>query len=180
MPRSRGSIEFARMPGGIVKISERLGAGASKSSVSAWRRGDSDPSSAMRERIFELGGPDPDAWDEPHEPRNLALASLGQLPPASAADTATEADLLLAEIRRLRQDPNVEQLDVAQKGRLLQSLTAMVDKLGHHTGTKISERQILDAPAVVVVVDRLLEALEPWPEAMRAAADAISELKAKL
>lgn len=177
MPRSRGSVEFCRFPGTQVTKAERFK--VSPQSISKYERGETLPHSELRERIADAGGPDPDAWDEPAV-KPAALASLGPLASATAADTATEADLLLAEIRKLRQDPNVEQLDVAQKGRLLQSLTAMVDKLGHHTGTKITERQILDAPPFLVVVDRLIEALEPWPEAMRAARDAISELKAKL
>lgn len=168
------------MPGGIVKISERLGQGASKSSVSAWRRGDTPPSNAMKERIFELGGPDPDAWDEPCDVApNLALAPLGQLTPATSDDTATEAALLLADIRSLRQGLGSSDLDVAQRGRLLANLAAMVDKLGHHTGVKLTTRQILDSPHFIVVADRIIEALEPWPEAMRACADAIDELKAK-
>jgi hypothetical protein len=68
---------------------------------------------------------------------------------------------------------------LGQRTRITASLFAMVDKLGHHTGIKLTERQILDSPITIRIVDRMLEALKPWPEAERAAADAIDELKAK-
>lgn len=177
---SRGAVEFRKWLGTIARKVAKLDAeGASKSSVGNWQSGLSLPSGPMRERIFELGGPDPDSWDEPHSPTPGALASLGPLAPATAEDTATEADLLLADIRRLRGKVETSDLDVSQQGRLLANLTAMVDKLGHHTGVKHTPRQILDSPHFITIVDRLIEALEPWPEAMRAAADAIDELKAK-
>lgn len=174
------------MPGGIVKVSERLGAGASKSSVSAWRRGDSLPSDPMRERIFELGGPEPSAWDVALEPTSGALAALGPSAEAGAPrgvtadDTATEAELLRASIRKMHAELNGNSdLDLGQRTRIAASLTAMVDKLGHHTGVKLTERQMRDSPIFVAMWDRVVEALELWPEAMLAAADAIDELKAK-
>jgi transcriptional regulator with XRE-family HTH domain len=62
--RSRGSVEFSRMAGGVLAKAERFG--VSKSLISNWQRGESLPSGPHRERIFEQGGPDPSAWDEPY------------------------------------------------------------------------------------------------------------------
>jgi hypothetical protein len=173
-------VEFRRWGGTIAdKVRKLQGiAGASKSNIGNWQAGTALPSGPMRERIYELGGPDPDSWDEGHD--GLVTEPT---PPRSAAvtsdDTAQAAKLLLAHIQRQQTelDASGSTIELGARSRIAANLAAMVDKLGHHTGVKITRRQILDSPELLPIVDRIVEALEPWPEAMRAVADAISELK---
>lgn len=169
------------MPGTQVQKATRWG--ISPQSVSKYQRGETLPSSELRERIADVGGPDPDSWDEAivaGAPTSGALAALGPSRGVTADDTATEAELLRASIRKMHAELNgASDLDLGQRTRIAASLTAMVDKLGHHTGVKLTERQMRDSPIFVAMWDRVVEALELWPEAMLAAADAIDELKAK-
>lgn len=176
--RSKGSAEFSRLPGGVVKVSERLGAGGSKSNVSKWRLGESLPPANMRERIFELWGIGPDAWDEPVEISAAVAPVAGEV---TAEHTASAAALILATVQAMHTELNAggSDLDIKQRSAIAANLVAMVDKLGHHTGIKLTARQILGAPIFIEICARLVAALEPWPDAMLAAADAIEELEAK-
>jgi transcriptional regulator with XRE-family HTH domain len=179
--RSRGSVEFARMPGGVLAKAERYGVG--KSTISNWQRGESTPDGAKRERIFEAGGPDPSAWDEVWAPP----AGDTQLPEdepteATAEDTAGVAAGLLVEIRKLQRElaaPGATaDMSIAERVRMVDALAGAADKLGKHTGIKLTTRQILASPLWGEVMTALTQALKPWPDAMRAVADSLDTLKA--
>lgn len=187
---SRGSQAFASLGGKLREWHMWLGQeGAALSTVQAWRDGDRSPNSAMRMRIrdvakerFGVELPD-EAWDErvpaaelqaavppPREVRNVAQAVPG------ADDTATIAAQLLASIRDLQarmHDPNEPPLGIEKEASLMQQLTASAERLGRFTGVKLTERQILGSPLWGLLLERIMGALEPWPDAMRAVSKAL-------
>lgn len=180
--RSRGSVEFASMAGGVVEKARRWG--VSKSLISNWQRGESKPNGEQRDRIFEAGGPDPDSWDEPYvRPQDAGgvLASPPLVEP-TAEDTASVAAGLLVEIRKLQRElaaGGSEGMTIDQRVRMVDQLAGAADKLGKHTGVKLTTRQILASPLWAEVRELLVEALEEYPDAMRKVADALDRLRAQ-
>jgi hypothetical protein len=189
---SRGSVAFAKLGGKLREWHMWLGQeGASIPQVQAWRNGDRPPNSAMRQKIadvarerfgVELGE---ELWDErvpaselqaadaprpPREPRN------GPAPAPTADDTAQISAQLLANIRDLQArltDPNEPPLSVEKEAALMGQLTASAERLGRFTGVKLTERQILASPLWGLLLERIMIALEPWPDAMRAVSKAL-------
>jgi hypothetical protein len=169
------------MPGGVLAKAERFK--VSKSSISNWQRGEGAPPDPVRERIFEAGGPEPGAWDEVWAPP----AAETQLPEdepaeATAEDTARVAVGLLVEIRKLQRElasPGATaDMTIDQRVRMVDALASAADKLGKHTGIKLTTRQILASPLWAEVLSAVTLALEPYPDAMRAVADSLDNLKA--
>jgi hypothetical protein len=178
--RSRGAVEFGAMPGTQVEKARRWG--VSPQLISKWQRGESLPHDLHRERISDGGGPEPEAWDEPFEvpPPPPPEDDGEQLAAPTAEDTAGVAAGLLAEIRKLQRElaaGGAAGLTIDQRVRLVDSLAGAADKLGKHTGVKLTTRQILASPLWAEVRDAIVSSLEPWPEAMRAVADSLEKLK---
>lgn len=172
------------MAGGVLAKAERFG--VSKSLISNWQRGETLPSSAARERIFEQGGPEPDAWDEPHvepaaqfEAPSEDSAAAGPATPESLADTAARQ---LAQIQKLQRElaapGGMSDMRPDEKVRLQLQMSDAIAKLSVFTGVKLTPRMIVASPLWQEICEVIIAALEPWPDAMQAVARALDELKA--
>lgn len=179
-------MEFARMPGGVVAKGQRFG--VSKSSVSNWCRGDTQPNDAIKERIFEAGGPDPAAWDEVWKPGegagDVELPSdeeLGAPPAADQASVAEAAAFQLAQIQKLQRElaapGGMADMRPDERVRLQLQVSDAIGKLAAFTGVKLTHRMILASPLWHELIGVITVALEPYPEALKAVAEAVDGLK---
>jgi transcriptional regulator with XRE-family HTH domain len=174
------------MAGGVLAKAERFG--VSKSLISNWQRGESLPSELHRERIFEQGGPDPSAWDEPYAesarvvqlPSGEAEAAATPATPESLAETAARQ---LAQIQKLQRElaapGGMADMRPDEKVRLQLQMSDAIAKLSVFTGVKLTHRMITASPLWQELCDVIIAALEPWPDAMQAVARAIDEMKAQ-
>lgn len=181
--RSRGSVEFSRMAGGVVAKAQRFG--VSKSTISNWGRGDSLPPDHQREKIFEAGGPDPAAWDEPFAPPAAEFQAPDDSPleaatqDSVAALAAVQQRLLAQEQARLTLPGAFGDMTPDERVRMLGQLSDGIAKLSGFTGVKLTHRQILASPLWQELSDVITVALEEYPDAMAKVAAAIEALKAK-
>jgi hypothetical protein len=186
--RSRGSVEFAALGRTLkwweTELSTR-GVKAALSTIGAWKTGDRSPPEGARNAIAaiatQLKKPVPPVWwDEPIPESAAALIAAVPVQPATPELVASEADELLAQIRTVRArlvndplgDPNIQARQLAQ-------LAAAASQLGKLTavGLVLSERQILSSPNWTRIEDAIVSALSPWPDAMRAVADSLNQLR---
>ncbi len=70
-------------------------------------------------------------------------------------------------------------LTPVQRSTIIQRVAKLVDDLGRITGETlvVDERRFLKSPAGQRVVDAVVEALEPWPDAMLAVAARLEQLE---
>ena len=178
--RSRGSVLLAAQ-GDRKAIARTLDCAVS--SVNGYCSGSQSPGVRMRDLICATWPHiDQPAWDEP-----AMLPKAVVLPTAADVDTGEAAGTMVRDLVRrtalqcrrvmvqLEQDTNADPSHVA---RQLDSLAATLAKLGKFTGQELTPRQILDSPHLRVIVRELLAALEPWPDAVRAAGEAMQKLTA--
>lgn len=154
----------------------------SPATISLWRSGARKPREGARILIRQdLGIPECD-WDAaPADPVALPESSdlLGALEVAHGeADAATaerEADRVLGLIRRCSHDIAAQPDASPDRVRQLSALTTMVKQLGELTGAGLvlSERAILASPNLKIITDRIVGALEAYPDALQAVVDAL-------
>lgn len=172
--RSRWSVAFSKMSGSLRDWSDRTG--HSVQSISAWRCGDRRPNDAVLQKIEDMGGPPKDWIDEPIAPPGIRQLTKASPPPAEATsdDTASEAAKLLGHIRdlegALRDPEQIGEMDLPQRIRCTTQLAQTIVSLGAITGIKLTERMILSSPLWGALLERILAALTPWPDALRAVA----------
>lgn len=170
------------MAGGVVAKAERFG--VSKSTVGNWQTGASKPDGAKRERIFEAGGPEPDSWDEVFAPpaAPVQLPDDSPLREPTADDTASIAAGLLRYLQGLQREletpGSTGDMTLPERVRMADQLAAAVDKLGKHTGVRLTTRQILASPLWGEVTELVVSALEPYPDAMHAVIKTLETMKA--
>ena len=176
--RSRGSIAFAKCTGTSRDWAQRLG--LSVQSVGAYRTGDRSPSNETRQKIEDMGGPAAILWDEP-APLGLPRAPRPKREAPTEAtpdDTAAVAAALLGHIQGLQaelDDPEAtSELELPQRIRCADQLAAAADKLSRITGVRLTERMILASPLWAELLEKIVAALDPWPDAQRAVATAIT------
>lgn len=171
------------MPGGVLEKARRWG--VSKSLISNWQRGESVPHSELRDRIYEAGGPTPEAWDEAYvEPAAAFDAPTAdeQAPEPASADVVAEAAAVqLRAIRQLQRElgapGGMADMRPDEKVRLQLQVSDAIGKLSAFTGVKLTHRMILASPLWAEVRDAITVALEPWPDAMRAVAETLEKMK---
>lgn len=153
--------------------------------VSKLGRGAKSPSPALAQKIADLGPPWPAAadWAEALPAREPRIAREPHEVPTTvtAADTAGEAAKLLAHIRDLQDEirtAGVEEGGLQAKVRMVAQLAEAIDKLGRHTGIKLTTRQILSSPLWREVEDAVTRACAGQPEVMRRIADELEALEA--
>jgi transcriptional regulator with XRE-family HTH domain len=176
-------VEFSRMAGGVMAKAERFGVG--KSTIGNWQTGLTKPDGAKRERIFEQGGPEPDAWDEPYVEPAAQFEVPGEEPaaePATPESLAETAARQLAQIQKLQRElaapAGMADMRPDEKVRLQLQMSDAIAKLSVFTGVKLTHRMITASPLWQEVCDVIIAALEPWPDALQAVAKALDELKA--
>lgn len=166
------------MPGSVAEKARRFNSGKT-AAVYAWIRGEYAPADAKQAEIEAAGGPLKAWWAEldaaPEPPAPLAVVVPGA---ASPAGIASEADALLAEVKAGRAFVSaIDGGDPGERIRHLERLTSMMVDLSRMRGVLMSERQILASPHWLTVEAHIVKALEAWPDAIRAVADALDLLR---
>lgn len=177
--KSRGSVEFKAMGVKLAEWERRLkskGIRAADSTISAWQSGTRTVPVDVRELIHsEWNGPHPDAWEDytVSEPAPLPDVPLEDATPERVADAAAR---LLRSVRQLQQELDASRETGEGLGarlRMAESIAGVLGKLGSMTGTKLTERMILESPKLKEIIAAGVDALESWPDAMRAFASAL-------
>lgn len=187
--RSRGSVAYRAVGGNTAAHAEHCG--VSTSTVVAWRNGHRRPGTKQqRTLIRSIPGCEHIEqawWDQPPPQVDFAASASPGAAPSAPLEHATpeaviaEADKLLDYARKLQAEamsPGALE-GVADRARVLATLSSVVVDLGRLTGVgiKLSMRQILASPDWNIIENAIVEALEQWPEAMRAVAAKFEELK---
>jgi hypothetical protein len=177
--KSQGAIEFDRVGKTGVEWATLLG--VTSAAVSRWRSGTAKPAQHLRLEIQKHGGPDPQLWDQipgtkaPKKRRKVKVVK------ATPAAVSAEADLWLAQLADLRVRIPLAALDVEKETRLLASASKTFQVLGKAAGVgiNVTSRAILDSPNWRLLEIKILDALAPWPDALRAVADALDDTRSK-
>lgn len=152
--------------------------GVTLPTISRWGNGSRAPTaeSGKRELIAgKPGGPLPCEWDE--------AAPVVATPPrpdftAVATPTTVQADAnrLLALVQAAMLEAEQE-ADVSRRAGILANLANIVRQLGRVVGAghAVTVRQILESPHWRLINEKIVAALEPWPDALIAVASAIEE-----
>lgn len=172
--KSKGSKEFSALGTTGADLAKQLGCAVA--TVSRWKNGEATPEKAYRLKIHKLWGVDPDAWDQldsAAKPRRKKKRTTK----ASAASVAAEADLWLHAVQDLRDELPKLVKDPAGRARITREAAGTLAILGRLTGIglTVSARQILDSPNFRIIEGKIIQALEPWPDALRAVAAAIDD-----
>lgn len=162
-----------------AKEQQRL-LGYARSTIDSYRRGDRTPRKPSREAIAAVWPQcEPGSWDEPaplphvHAPRPPVPDD--EIP--TLQDMSHQAARMAATLLRdLEADSAEVPSDLAHRTRQLDVLAGALVKLHRVAGGDLTERQILESRAWGQVLDTITAALEPWPDAMRAAAAALESL----
>ncbi len=178
--RSRGSVMLSSR-GNRKVIAHALGLAIS--TINGLCAGSQKASQRTRELCEQLYQIDSPAWDEPAMmPQAASMPEAADVDPGEDVGTMTRdlARRVAVQCRRvitqLETDTNADPAHVAKQ---LDSLAATLAKLGKWSGLELTPRQILDSPHLRVVMKELLAALDPHPDAMRAAGEAIKKLTAE-
>jgi transcriptional regulator with XRE-family HTH domain len=184
--RSKGAVSLGRVGATQVEIAEV--AQRSQTAVSFWLNGVKKPDSAARRRLAERWSIDAAWWDEyPTVPGTVIFAPSVRPVAAPAATSAGDAPMsvheeatrVMAQLRRLQDEvEHDEDTYPEKKAKMFASIATSLNVLGRLTGHSldISETRIVRTPQFGRVMARIEEALNPWPEAMRAVAEALKEL----
>jgi hypothetical protein len=167
------------MPGSVRDKATRYNDGKVEA-VYAWIRGDYAPNAAKRAAIERAGGPEAARWEEPASDVQLPNGPPPVVVPGSAtpAAVAAEADAILAEVQRGREFvSNLQGGDPGERISHLERLSKMLVGVSKMRGVLMSERQILESPHWRSVEAAIVRALEPWPDGMRAVAEALDGLR---
>jgi hypothetical protein len=173
--KTRGSRAFAAMPGSVQEKAARFNGGKTRA-VYGWLSGESDPSPEKQRMIEEAPGGFPAVWWREAAPDDPAPALPAASPVvATPGAIAVEADALLAEVARFRLWlSNIEGGDPGEKLAHLEKVGTLMVQLSKMRGVLMSERQIIDSPHWQALQTRVLDALRPWPDAIRAMSEALS------
>lgn len=178
--RSVASIALTRSGASLDEIARVTG--RSTSSASAWRDGTRVPARDARALIAERWPEIPaDAWDEmppAAPPRATApprvIGGVAGSRERSKGLAVELDDRVTAELEALA----TADVTPGKRVAMLGELTRMQMQLGRLTGAAaLNEREILASPAWLVVERTILDALDEWPDAQAAAADALEALR---
>ncbi len=147
--------------------------------IDAWKAGRRSPEEGAAILIHEKwDGPSPQDWRTPI-PSAPASPSAPPPPlePVTPEAVADEAATLLQHVRtlqrRLTDVSAQEAAELPAQIRMAESISSVISRLGQVSGSRITERAILASPHWAELEAVMVRALEPWPDAMRAVADAL-------
>lgn len=191
--RTLGSVALAKAGHSGEQIARVTG--AKYSTVNNWLMGHRKPGRAMRLKLLDQFAIPEDDWDKPIDyqpPGLMATLASTPIPPrhASAPPVAVElvptgADVrgelynLLEQVKTFRHSVQSDPvLTLSEKAKVLGSCGATLGLLYRMTGgaADIPESKILKLPSWQRVERAIVEALEPWPEALRAVGEALKGL----
>ena len=144
--------------------------------ICRWSNGTRTPADlALLEKIaLEDGGPMPGEWKEfppakaePPKP-NMAVT-------ATPTTVQAEANRLLALVQAGMTEAQQE-ADVGRRMGILAHGSTIITQLGRVVGAGhvVTERQILESPHWRLLSDKVIAALEPWPDALAAVGAALA------
>lgn len=177
---SAGSVALKRAGHSRERISRDTG--VSYQVAAKWLEGHRKPTAAMRPRLHALYGVSPVQWDEPPPVTERREISRSPDAPKHAGpeDVRDTAAGMLAQVQKelttVATDPVLTPDERAKVyDKLARTLTTVAKITG--AATDMPESKILKLPALRRVLDEILTALAPWPEAIRACAEAIARLE---
>lgn len=171
---------------GVKQVLIAKALGVSRQAVSMWCNGTDKPGQIVRAKIKKIYGVPVDAWDKLMTPSVIAnepMVPVSPVPVAPAASSeasspvacpaveeTTEA-MLRAQVDRSKAIASDASLDPETRLRAEARLTHALRALAAYRGEAdvMSEAKIVRHPAFKRMMIVLVKALEPWPEAMRAA-----------
>ena len=174
---SEGQRLLRELPGSLGVIAEALG--ASRQAVSTWRRGDRLPGRKARKRICDVYGIPVDAWARrpgtaPSGPTELdALAPLPPIEPGTLS-TLDAVRRLVADIDHRLADPGLSEAAWLKLTEAKMKSLAIQARL-ERDEEFLEDRIVHEHPAWHRLRAAMLAALEPYPDAARAMAEAITE-----
>lgn len=173
-PRSRGAFELARTGLTQQQIGERIG--CSQEQVSYWLTGARRPGAANRAELALAFGIEPKAWDETPEPPPHVKPSEPGAEDKTVRARAERFQRMLDDI--LAKIESDEKATPHEKAKVIKDASAALAVLGRITGEaqEIGEQRILRLPAWRRIEDAMAAALDPYPKAARAVAEALEEL----
>jgi len=179
--RSAGSVVLQRLGERQVDIAAKLG--VDQSLVARWGTGERVPTPAQRKLLRAELGIQISAWDKPPEaaPRVVPPPDEFKSTPLNGVSFRVETQRLYDEVIRLRQraEGYREANDDRMYMKALREAAIQQTLLGRLLGvtTQISEERILRMPAFRHLIDRVLSAVAPWPEALRAIIETLEVLE---
>jgi hypothetical protein len=135
----------------------------------------------MKRKIQAAGGPDPEAWNELVDREAPARLPTDDEEPVDDSVVVTAApdavrdmaDSLMRQAKTLQRE--VAQIEETEaRVRCTERLAGIITQLGKITGAAMTnERTILMSPAFRSLVDVMIDALAPWPDALHAVSAAM-------
>lgn len=172
--RSKGSFALARVGKTARDLAAELDApGVDHTAVVRWISGERKPTKPQRAAVATTYGIAEPLWDEPIDPAPVVTAD-PEGDPATVDELAGRiARQVERSIRELEHDPAVTP---AERDKRLASLTMCVQRL---RAEDLSPAQIIRAPATQRILSAIIEALQPFPDALDAAAKRLAALEAE-
>ena len=172
--KSEGQRQFLEVSGTEDELAEQIG--CSRAVIGHWRRGDRLPGMKARDKLKRLFGILPKMWDlEPGSeiPTDLAAKNLVGHELSEDDDTLDIAKRQLLEVREALQAPGladaarIKLLDTSAK------LLALRSRLERERELQ-EDRIVREHPEWMRIKTVTIRALEPFPEAAAAIAEALS------
>lgn len=178
--RSAGSVALQRMSERQVDIADRIQ--VDRTLVARWGTGDRSPTPAQRKLLRACCGIPIAAWGKPAEAAPVLPSSVDEESlPLSATSFRAETQKLFDETVRLRRraeafrESNNDKMYI----KFLREAAVQQTLLGRLLGvtSQISEERMLRVPAFRSLIDRVLRAVAPFPEALRAIIETLEILE---
>jgi hypothetical protein len=179
--RSLGQVKLA-MVGSAALVAKKLH--RSPGVVRSWQTGERNPQDRTRQEIREKF-PDISTadWDTPAGRLGPSASRTPEgedgpaveIPEGADPEALARAQLTMIErdLRTLRDFQTENGASVVEISRIHQRLAGAQVQLSRIVGGQLTERAVLMSAPFRRIVERLVTALEPWPDALRAAAAAL-------
>jgi transcriptional regulator with XRE-family HTH domain len=180
-------MALARVGSTQQEIATRVG--VTHAAVNQWLSGQTRPSAQKRQTIAGIYGIAPDLWEhatsDPPAPERPAPAAERDHAPRERAPRERPADGVLGKAHRLEQmahelmervqaDPNATPLEQA---RVMASVAATLNLIAKITGQFELGARIMRLPMWRKIERAIADALQPFPEAAAAVAEAMRRLE---
>lgn len=177
-----GAQKLNRAPGTQAEKGEKIG--ASRALIKFWEAGQRTPNAAWREKLSAAFGIAPGDWDCEPAPRLTVVPSAparrAPTAPSSSPTAIDPTDIIggckaqLERIAQMRAELDDPRLLVRLEETESQCRHKLATYLGE--GRVVTEASLLRSPAFARVVARITTALDPYPEALLAVAEALESV----
>jgi len=177
--RTEGQRRLIAAPGSLAAVA--LAIGCSKAQAGYWRAGQKIPSPPSRAKLLAVYGIPPSAWDiAPGAAIPLesdAEVEEIEADDADPGDTLAQTDAAIASVRRALHRSGLTDAARSKKEDTHAKLLALKARL-ERDRELVEDRVVRDHPAWLRIKNAICAALEPWPDAAQAVAEALRELEA--